>query len=223
MSLLYEYQLLDELPMIYATCVPYWIAFSHGRSKLGRRVVAAQISAAAAALTIVYLYYRYPIIHQAAYGVLTLVVVIKCLLLTREYCHDPVASRHLYMLCACGTISFITGWLFWNIDIHMCHFWRSTRREVGMPWGFLLEGHGWWHLLTGYGIYFFIVSLEYLGLFLQGNGENEMYELMWSFGLLPHLDLKANADDYHYDNKKRKVASRKTRNGMLRFFYTDEK
>lgn len=194
MSLLYEYQLLDELPMIYATCIPYWIVFSHGRTKSASRKVALQITLAALILTAIYLYYRDPTIHQAAYGILNAIIITKCLLLTKAECYDPVARKNLHMLCAFGILSFITGWGIWNIDIHLCQFWRFTRREIGMPWGFFLEGHGWWHLLTGYGVYFYIVYLEYLGLFLQRNGIEKLYELKWSFGCLPHIDLKKGVD-----------------------------
>lgn len=190
MSLLYEYQLLDELPMIYATCVPYWIVFSHGRNQSGSRRVAAQITAAALILTAIYLHYRDPTIHQAAYGILNLIIIIKCYLLSKSECSDPIARKKITLLGLSGIASFVVGWLLWNIDIHLCSFWRFTRREIGMPWGFFLEGHGWWHLLTGYGVYFCVVYLEYLGLYLKHNGEEKFYELKWTFGILPHLDLK---------------------------------
>lgn len=190
MSLLYEYQLLDELPMIYATCIPYWIVFSHGRNQSGSRKVALQITAAALILTAIYLHYRDPTIHQAAYGILNAIIIIKGVMLSKSECHDLVARKSLNRLCFFGIGSFLVGWVLWNIDIHLCSLWRSTRREIGMPWGFFLEGHGWWHLLTGYGVYFYVVYLEYLGLFLKHNGEEKVYELKWSFGLLPHVDLK---------------------------------
>jgi dihydroceramidase len=31
-----------------------------------------------------------------------------------------------------------------------------------MPWSFLLELHGWWHVFTGAGAYIFIALVEYL-------------------------------------------------------------
>jgi dihydroceramidase len=31
-----------------------------------------------------------------------------------------------------------------------------------MPWGFLLEFHGWWHVLTAIGAYVFMVMVDSL-------------------------------------------------------------
>lgn len=49
---------------------------------------------------------------------------------------------------------------------------------MGMPWGFLLEGHGWWHLLTGVGAYYELMYGIYLRHCLDGR-QNE-YRLVWS-------------------------------------------
>lgn len=46
------------------------------------------------------------------------------------------------------------GFLIWNIDNAFCGQIRQWRRQLGLPWGALLEGHAWWHLMTGVGTYF---------------------------------------------------------------------
>lgn len=186
MTLLYEYQLLDELPMIYATCVPYWIVFSFGKSRFDSIKVGLQISTAAAVLTAVYLYYRNPTIHQAGYAFLNLVIIAKSVSLTQIYVYDKQAQKNLWRTLVVGSASFMAGYALWNLDIHLCDTWRWIRRDIGMPYGFLLEGHGWWHLLTGTGVYFYIVYLEYLRLFLIGKEKD--YSFKWTLGL-PHVDL----------------------------------
>lgn len=183
MTLLYEFQLLDELPMIYATCVPYWIVFSFGKNKQGSLAVATQIGTAAALLTAVYLYYRDPTIHQAGYAILNVIIVVKSVMLTYEHIHDEVARKHLWNTLVIGLTSFLSGYFLWNLDIHLCTTWRGLRRSVGMPLGLLLECHGWWHLLTGLGVYYYIVYLEYLRSFLIGQQDN--YEYIWVLGFLP--------------------------------------
>jgi dihydroceramidase len=40
------------------------------------------------------------------------------------------------------------GYFLWQIDGIYCTELTALRRSVGMPWGFLLELHGWWHGLT---------------------------------------------------------------------------
>lgn len=145
MTLLYHFQLLDELPMIYATCVPYWTVFSSGKSRTDSLKVGLQVSSAAAVITAVYLYYRDPTIHQAAYGILNVLVVGRSLWLTHKHVHDEEARGHLFKTMIIGLAAFLGGYGLWNLDIHLCTTWRAARRVIGMPYGFLLEGHGWWH------------------------------------------------------------------------------
>lgn len=188
MSLLYEYQLLDELPMIYATCVPYWIVFSYGKSAIDSAKVGLQISTFAVTLSVVYLNYRNPSIHQTAYGILTGIVMLKSFFLVRKHVNDKAARKEMDHIMSLGLIYICIGYFLWNMDIHFCDMWRGARHAIGMPYGFVLEGHGWWHLLTGIGVYHYIVYLEYLRVFLI-HKEAE-YQINWSFKIVPHLDLK---------------------------------
>lgn len=50
-----------------------------------------------------------------------------------------------------------------------------------MPYGFVLEGHGWWHIFTGVGVYFYLVYEEYLRCFLTKT--ERFYEFRWIAGL----------------------------------------
>lgn len=145
MTLLYEYQLLDELPMIYATCVPFWIVYSFGKDRAGSLKVGTFIATAAATLTAVYLHYGDPTIHQAGYAILNAFVIIKSVLLSNEHVKDEQARKHLLKTLIIGLTSFLGGYFLWNLDIHLCGTWRRYRRNIGMPYGFFLEGHGWWH------------------------------------------------------------------------------
>lgn len=191
MSLLYEYQLLDELPMIYATCVPYWIVFEWGKSRARSIRIACEISAFAIILTVVYLYNRNPSIHQTAYGILTGVVMLKSHFLVKEHVKDVEARKVLNTLIIWGLAYIVAGYFLWNMDIHFCSTWRSLRRFIGLPYGFVLEGHGWWHLFTGIGVYHYLVYLQYLRQFLIN--KQDQYQVNWSCcNLLPHLDLRSN-------------------------------
>lgn len=45
----------------------------------------------------------------------------------------------------------VLGYLLWNIDLEYCAALRELRQGVGQPWAWLLELHGWWHILTAVG------------------------------------------------------------------------
>lgn len=38
----------------------------------------------------------------------------------------------------------IAGFIIWVIDTKKCDDLRAIRRYLGLPWGVLLELHGWW-------------------------------------------------------------------------------
>lgn len=50
-----------------------------------------------------------------------------------------------------GLAVFVGGFFIWNLDNFFCSQVRRWRHAVGLPWAILLEGHAWWHLMTGLG------------------------------------------------------------------------
>lgn len=181
MTLRYEYQLLDELPMIYATCIPFWSVFSEFRDRRGSILVGVGILTAANLLTAIYLHFKNPTIHQAAYGLLNAGIIFKSYSLAKVHVKNDRASKQLNRTMFLGVALFLFGYILWNMDIHLCSHARAARRSWGMPYGFVLEGHGWWHIFTGTGVYFYLVYEEYLRCFLTNT--EKFYEFRWIFGL----------------------------------------
>jgi len=79
---------------------------------------------------------------------------------TREVARKDARDREIigkmWMMVGFGLTVFLGGFGIWNLDNVYCSQLRALRREVGLPWGILLEGHGWWHLMTGLGAYYYI-------------------------------------------------------------------
>ena len=50
----------------------------------------------------------------------------------------------MWTMIAYGLSVFLGGFYVWHLDNKYCSQLRVWRRAMGMPWGFLLEGHGWW-------------------------------------------------------------------------------
>ncbi|KAI0199575.1 ceramidase [Astrocystis sublimbata] len=42
----------------------------------------------------------------------------------------------------------LVAYLLWQIDLEYCAELRAMREQLGLPWAWLLEMHGWWHVLT---------------------------------------------------------------------------
>jgi dihydroceramidase len=183
MTLKYHFQLLDELPMIYATCIPFWSVFSEFRSPKDSVLIGIGIFMAANLLTMIYLYVKDPTLHQAAYGILNFFIIFKSYRLTDTYVKDKKAKSDLNKTMALGVGLFIFGYFLWNLDIHLCTSVRALRRQIGMPYGFVLEGHGWWHIFTGLGVYFYLVYEEYLRCFLTNT--DKFFAFRWTCLGLP--------------------------------------
>ena len=57
---------------------------------------------------------------------------------------DKFLITRMWQMVGLGLAIFLGGFGIWTLDNEHCGKIRGWRRELGMPWGFLLEGHGWW-------------------------------------------------------------------------------
>lgn len=190
-------QLVDELSMIYTTCLMCWgnllplplppahrltspaATFGYGHTPIIQTLLGLFLLAIAGSITLIYHHLQDPIFHQNAYGFLTTVVLCRSwyLMETRLRSTQSATVTRMWTMVRYGLSFFLSGFLLWNADNAYCSQLRLARRAVGMPWGWLLEGHGWWHLLTGWGAYYYIVY----GIWLRSclDGKQEEYECVW--------------------------------------------
>ena len=54
---------------------------------------------------------------------------------------------------------FLAGFCLWNMDNIFCHHLTTGKQQMLLPWSAVLEGHGWWHILTGLGELILILLL----------------------------------------------------------------
>lgn len=202
MTLQYRYQLLDELPMLYATIIPSWSIFAETQEILIKdekkrkessfriqMVISFIMCGIVTILTWIYVVVQKPAIFQALYGILTLLVVVLSGWLTYYHVHDSFAKKNLFITMVMGMIPFVIGFICWQLDIHLCSFWIYIRRTyLALPLGVLLELHAWWHLLTGTGVYIFVVYLQYLRILTHGNPNDFLF--IWRWGFFPELVRK---------------------------------
>lgn len=203
MTLQYRYQLLDELPMIYATCIPTWsllcetpetLKSANGLRKvsLERQLkIGFELAIFVIVLSLIYLGTKISEIHQTVYGVFTVAVVGISGKHAHDYVRDKTATKSMYQCMALGSFLFLAGFLFWNLDNQLCPIWIHIRREwLKLPLGMFLELHAWWHLLTASGVYCFIVFLQFLRVHTQGSSHR--FLLIWRWGIVPELIQKSD-------------------------------
>lgn len=63
-----------------------------------------------------------------------------------EDLRDAKILRTMWTMVGFGLTIFLGGFAIWNVDNQLCSSLRVWRRQIGLPWGILLEGHGWWYV-----------------------------------------------------------------------------
>ncbi|KAK4058102.1 alkaline ceramidase ydc1 [Microbotryomycetes sp. JL221] len=186
-TLLYTWQMGDELPMIYCSAGIMWIVFD--LSPLDAPVnlfIPSLLAAFCVAFTSAYVLLPNPIFHQVTYAILISATFYRTmwLLWTRLKGHPVVKqARRLYIM---GSIQFGGAFLIWNLDNVTCNgFLTPLKEKVGDPFNWFLEGHAWWHIFTGLGAYNVTVSLCLITLALRDSADN--YEINSVLGFIPFV------------------------------------
>nr|RBQ95091.1 hypothetical protein FVER53263_05725 [Fusarium verticillioides] len=172
-TLSYPMQLVDELSMIYTTSILCYAIFTHDRSRLFSIALGIGLVVLSISITVYYHYIQDPTFHQNAFSILFLATVFRSLYtmeailrpsLNNNYVNkSPGASlsdgealfsvqrpqviiREMRWIVAMGFITCAAGIAAWKFDNVHCSDLVRWRHQVGLPWGILLEGHGWWYV-----------------------------------------------------------------------------
>jgi dihydroceramidase len=73
-----------------------------------------------------------------------------------------------------SAFSFLAGFAIWLIDGLYCYQLRAIREKIGLPFAWLLEFHGVWHVLTAVGAGGFVRLVGELTTTAEGRGEGVM-------------------------------------------------
>ena len=159
-------QLLDELSMINTTLIMWFATFGHKKSPVFMWFLAVALVGTFVVVAAVYHYLGDPVFHQNAFGLLTATVIGKSWyqVQTQVKHTSPDCYRSMRDMVLLGLVSVAAAFTLWNLDTIYCRHLIVARRNIGMPWGFLLEGHAYWHLLTGLGGYYYITYGKWCGI-----------------------------------------------------------
>ncbi|KAI0059486.1 alkaline phytoceramidase [Artomyces pyxidatus] len=179
-TLLYEAQLADELPMIYLASYISFVLLEtepgYGLKSTYSRVLLAMSLLFDGLFTLSYYLYRNPVYHQVVFASLMLATGLRAhYLRTWSEASRRLPDRHkdaFLELFIGGAGLFLLGFLIWNLDNIFCDTLTRWKNIIGWPLAFLLEGHSWWHVLTGSGSYFLLQGVAYRTLCIKDDRHN---------------------------------------------------
>jgi len=173
--------MLDELPMLWGGAVFLYLTLI-GDADRGSTKLKLLVTAVPAAVSWLYLRYPNPVVHQVAYGCIQavsisqLVGIFKNLpIRTVEQARKREECRHNFIT---GTVTFLLGFVLWNLDNIFCDQLTAFRSRHGEVIGAFSQGHAWWHILTGLGASRLLVSLTYLTLTVRRPDDFEFAYLL---------------------------------------------
>ncbi|WOO77683.1 Alkaline ceramidase 3 [Vanrija pseudolonga] len=154
-SLQWEWQLMDELPMIYVASYAAYLVIDTLPGWKHRFGPSGPIAVLAWCIfvTVSYISLPNPVYHQIAFaGIMTTASLRSIYLLFRLPAERRAKIARLLLI---GLGIFVGGFGIWNLDNYFCTELRATRawledRGLG-ELGHFTQGHGYWHLMTGYG------------------------------------------------------------------------
>ncbi|KAL8594789.1 hypothetical protein ACOMHN_047507 [Nucella lapillus] len=158
MTLQYSMQLMDELPMIWGSAfLLYGILTLEGKRENYYWLIAALLGYCLL-VTVLYLVNNNPVFHEAAYGLMVAVMAFGAIKIIVKY-----GNRVGTLLYLSSFVTYMSGFLLWNVDNLYCQHLRSLRRDkVHLAATPLLECHAWWHILAGLGSYLCLLFVSYM-------------------------------------------------------------
>ena len=156
-------QLADDMSMVFPTAFIFLriLRFEAVDSKSANRRTLIFFAILAVIYTI-HLNINNPHLHSITFGVGVHYIRQKTWKLLSERINDDQTRQYLKRMAIFGGVSFAWGFFLWVVDQLACGTLTRAKRAIEMPWSFILEFHGWWHIFTGIGAYVFIVLVDFL-------------------------------------------------------------
>ncbi|KZF22886.1 alkaline phytoceramidase [Xylona heveae TC161] len=165
-TLKFSGQIADEMAMLYATATAIYALVGVRLELLQRIVLGIALTVAVTIITIAHVYQDNSNMHRLCFAFMVIGVAARCRWLICELKSSPT-KRDVAFLAIVGSIIFVSGYGLWLVDEHFCSVLQRWRAALGIPFGFLLELHGWWHVLTAIGVYYYLLLVERLRLCSQ--------------------------------------------------------
>lgn len=132
MTLVYEMQLMDELPMLFCSSLLLYTSIESGSKQRFGVWFPSVLSAIALGATFSYLYLNNPAIHHWSFGTISALVIFQSMnILYKLQTGAPQQGRRTARkLIGRGVFFYLLGFGLWNLDNLLCHDLRQLRNHL---------------------------------------------------------------------------------------------
>ncbi|KAL2796588.1 alkaline ceramidase family protein [Aspergillus keveii] len=179
MSLKYHTQMMDDLAMHFATTPVLHRVLTINSTRRTSIISAWILACALAALLTFHMVTDELILHSVCFGVMVTVIGARTMQLVKQRtapASDSEARRTIWGVVRFAAFIFNLGFYLWILDQWACKPLQNARSILGLPLGFVLELHGWWHIFTAIGAYLFIAVVDHL---VSGEDHRELDDIAW--------------------------------------------
>lgn len=147
-SLHSETQFLDEMSMFFLGSAFLQPLYTTGYARSTQTTITAILLSVVVAISAVYYQTRIVELHWGSFFVMENLIWTRSLYIIYSRTRPAAEKSRLVRQFGKATGVMALALILWLIDLEMCPPLRALRERVGIPWAYLLELHGWWHILT---------------------------------------------------------------------------
>lgn len=155
-------QFLDDLSMFLLAGALLQPLYAANQTAPVRRLVTAAVAASIAAISVVYVRSGNILIHSIAFIVMITFVWPRALYLVHYTGRSEEEKARCMTRFKSAFWTLALGYALWNVDLELCLDLRALRAKLPLPLSWVLELHGWWHVLTAMGASHFIRLIRML-------------------------------------------------------------
>lgn len=150
LTLKYDTQICDDLSMFWVCAAIIYELYTFERAASARATFGIILTGVLGYISAVHYQLHQLWLHNWTFIALVTAIWPRVLYLINKKLKGP-ERRDAHRKFRFGGICFLLGFVLWLIDGAACQWLRESRAMIGMPWEFVLELHGWWHILTSIG------------------------------------------------------------------------
>jgi dihydroceramidase len=160
-TLLQPAQLFDDLSMFFLGGALIQALYATNQTPAVQKLIAITVTLATTALSVAYVRSGEILLHTYIFvGMLNLIWPRTMFLIYGQGRSEMEKSR-LRKRFWKAVVPLLIAYTLWHIDLEKCFELREFRSRFDIPWSWVFELHGWWHIGTGVG------ACEYIKLIRQ--------------------------------------------------------